>query len=69
MAVNYHGTCFITLAAGGSMGHRYVLQLYLVKRHKIGDNSATTEARVKNKRFGILRIFLMFVRLNLKTFI
>jgi hypothetical protein len=38
---------------------------YLVKSHKIANNSATTEARGKNKhRFGILRIletFLMYV--------
>ncbi len=41
---------------------------YLLKNHKIADNSIITEARQKNKhRFGILRIFFMYVWLNLKT--
>ncbi len=35
------------LPPGGSTGPSYVLQLYLVKNHKIADNSAITEAREK----------------------
>ncbi len=35
------------LPPGGSIGPRYILQLYLVKNHKIANNSATTEAREK----------------------
>jgi hypothetical protein len=46
MAANYHGKGLITLAPGGSMGPRYVLQ-HLVKSHKIAKNSATTEGREK----------------------
>jgi hypothetical protein len=39
---------FITLGTGGSMGRKYVLQLfYSEKSHKIDNNSATTEARKK----------------------
>jgi hypothetical protein len=34
-------------APGGSMGPRYVLQLYFVKNHQIVNNSTTTKAREK----------------------
>jgi hypothetical protein len=32
--------------------------LYLVKSHKIANNSMTSEAREKKHRFGILKFFL-----------
>ncbi len=32
---------------GGSMGPRYVLQLYMVKNYKIANELATTKAREK----------------------
>jgi hypothetical protein len=36
-------------------------KFYLVKNHKIANNSATTDAREKNKQlFGILRILEKF---------
>ncbi len=47
MAVNYHGICFITLASGGSIGPRYVLQLSCSENFLITTYSATTEAREK----------------------
>jgi hypothetical protein len=58
--VNYH-SIFITLAPGGSMGPRNVLQLFFVKSCKIANNSATTEAKEKNHHiFGILRSLEIF---------
>jgi hypothetical protein len=62
MAVNYCGICFKTLAPGGSTGPRYIFyNFYLVKNQKIANNSATTEAREKNKHIiGILRILENF---------
>ena len=47
-----------------------VCNFYLVKNHKIANNSATIEAREKNKHiFGILGILekMMYVCLHLKT--
>jgi hypothetical protein len=35
------------LLLGASIGPRYVLQLLLVKNHKVANNSATTKAREK----------------------
>jgi hypothetical protein len=41
---------------------------YLVKNHKIANNSATTEGREKNRPIlGIHRILLMYLWLNCKT--
>ncbi len=48
------------------IGHNF----YLVKNHKITNNSTNTEARENKHIFGILRILeknLMYVWLNLKT--
>jgi hypothetical protein len=39
------------------MSPRYVLKIYLVKSHKITNNSATTEAREKISTDYILEIF------------
>jgi hypothetical protein len=48
------------MLSGGSMG-LYVLQLYLVRSHKMANNLATTEAIEKNKRrFGIPAILECF---------
>ncbi len=55
-------------APGGNTGSRYVSEVLLANVKKIIKNSATTEAREKNKRiFGMLRIleFFMYVHLNL----
>ncbi len=35
------------LPSGGSIGPKYVCNIYLVKNHKIAKNSAITEAREK----------------------
>ena len=45
---------FLTL--GGSMGPRNVLQLYLLKNHKIDNNSTTTEAKEKSANLESLEI-------------
>ncbi len=52
---------FITLAPGGNMGPQYACNVYLLKNHKIANNSTTNEAWEKNKhRFGILGILQNF---------
>jgi len=33
------------------MGHRFVFNIYLAKKYKIGNNSATNEAREKLRAF------------------
>jgi hypothetical protein len=45
-----------------ALGLNMFCNFYLVKNHKIANNSATTEAREKNKYiFGILRILEKFL--------
>ncbi len=49
------------------MGPRYVLQLYLVKNHKIAKNSTTTEAKEKISTDLESLEFFMYVGLQFKN--
>ncbi len=51
----------VKLTPGGSMGPRYILQLYLVKIHKIAKNRTSTNAR-ETIKFYLIKLATDYYR-------